>query len=77
MLAAMATPSFPARRADVSRVLLLALAVPPSGCTVNVYWTDYVVHGELQLGHGAAPRREPIPLAVCAAPTATMKGTQP
>jgi hypothetical protein len=70
----------------MNRALLFALAVPSSGCTVNVYWTDYVVHGELQLGQYAGPKREPIPFALapagdgarpeCSSPTATTKGAQ-
>ena len=70
----------------MNRALLLAFAVPSSGCTVNVYWTDYVVHGELQLGQYASPKREPIPFALTPASdgarpefsstTATTKGAQ-
>jgi hypothetical protein len=70
----------------VNRTLLLALAMPSSGCTLNVYWTDYVVHGELYFGQYAGPRREPIPFALSptgegarrddASPTATTKGAQ-
>lgn len=44
--------------------LLLALVVCCSGCTVNVYWTDSVVYGELRQGADALSMREPIPLEV-------------
>lgn len=71
----------------MNRTLLLALAVPSSGCTLNVYWTDYVVHGEVHFGQHADPKREPIPFSVspaeqgarrdCSPQTLTTKGTQP
>ena len=41
---------------------VLALPMLSAGCAVNIYWTDYVVHGELHLGQNAAAPREPIPL---------------
>lgn len=70
----------------MNRTLLLALAMPSCGCTLNVYWTDYVVHGELHFGQYAGPKREPIPFALSptsegaqcdgSPPIATTKGAQ-
>jgi hypothetical protein len=40
--------------------LVLTLPMLSGGCTFNIYWTDYVVHGELHLQQSA--QREPIPL---------------
>lgn len=47
----------------MQRALALTLPMLSAGCAaVNIYWTDYVVHGELHLRENAAAKREPIPL---------------
>jgi len=48
----------------MKRALLHALLACCAGCTVNVYWTDSVVYGELRQGSDVVPTREPIPLEV-------------
>ena len=46
----------------MSRVLIVGLVTASTGCTVNIYWTDHVVHGQLYLGAEHIGQREPIPL---------------
>lgn len=43
------------------RAVVLALPVFSAGCTVNFYWTDYVVHGELHMRDQSTARGEPAP----------------
>jgi hypothetical protein len=33
-----------------------------AGCTLNIYWTDYVVQGEMHVAEHSGAKREPIPL---------------
>jgi hypothetical protein len=35
--------------AAMRHALVLTLPMLSGGCTFNIYWTDYVVHGELHL----------------------------
>jgi hypothetical protein len=49
-------------RAAVSFLLPAVALCSSTACTLNIYWTDNIVYGELRQGSDLASKREPIPL---------------